>query len=123
MPISAPDGRYTLPELDAYWTDPWRHPFLVRVEDQLAGFAIVHQKGRITGDMTTRDVAEFFVMRKYRRRGVCAVVARQLFESFRGAWEVRQLALNHSATSLLAYRKLLSYRVLWFERGNQRRIR
>jgi predicted acetyltransferase len=93
------DGRYTLPSLDAYWVDPWRHPFLVRVEGKLAGFALVHQKSRITGDMTTWDVAEFFVMRKYRRQGVGAAIATQLFDSFRGAWEVRQLLANQAATS------------------------
>jgi predicted acetyltransferase len=93
------DGRFALPALDAYWAETWRHPFLVRVDDQLAGFALVNQKSRITGDTTTWDIAEFFVMRRYRRRGVGTAIATQLFDSFRGPWEVRQLQANHAATS------------------------
>jgi predicted acetyltransferase len=42
-------------------------------------------------------VAEFFVMRKYRRQGVGTVVATRLFDSFRGRWEVRELKTNLAA--------------------------
>jgi predicted acetyltransferase len=35
------------------------------------------------------DVVEFFVMRKYRRRGAGARVASSVFERFPGGWEVR----------------------------------
>ena len=91
------DGRFTLPSFDAYWSDPWRHPHLVRVEGKLAGFALVHHRSRITGDENTWDVAEFFVLRKYQRRGVGGAVATRLFDAYRGAWEVRELAANHRA--------------------------
>src|SRR5262245_43643077 len=62
-----PDGRYALAPLDAYWSESWRHPHLVRVDGNLAGFALVHQRSRITKDETTWDMAEFFVMRRFRR--------------------------------------------------------
>jgi predicted acetyltransferase len=91
------DGRFVVPSLDAYWTDTWRYPHLVRVDGKLAGFALVQQRSRITGDETTWDVAEFFVMRKYRRQGVGTVVATRLFDSFRGRWEVRELKTNLAA--------------------------
>lgn len=91
------DGRFALPSFDAYWSDTWRHPHLVRVDGKLAGFALVHRRSRITGDDNTWDVAEFFVMRKYRRRGVGKTVATRLFEAHRGPWEVRELAANHRA--------------------------
>ena len=69
------------------------------MDGKLAGFAIVHQRSRISGDTSTWDMAEFFVMRKYQRRGVGKAVATRLFEAYRGAWEVRQLAANHRAIS------------------------
>ena len=56
------DGRYGYRYFDAYWTEPERHPFLFRVDGHLAGFALVR-----AGD--PHDMAEFFVMRKYRRSG------------------------------------------------------
>ena len=40
------------------------------------------------------DMAEFFVMRKYRRSRVGTEAARILFRPFPGSWEVRQLEAN-----------------------------
>jgi predicted acetyltransferase len=93
------DGRFRVPVLDAYWTDPRRHPFLIRVEERLAGFALVQRRSRLTGDEAVHDVAEFFVMRRYRRHGVGERAARWLFGRFRGRWEVRQKPENEAATA------------------------
>jgi hypothetical protein len=56
-----PHGEYLHRYLDEYWTDSDRKAFLFRVEGVLAGFALV-----FTGE--PHDIAEFFVMRKYRAR-------------------------------------------------------
>ena len=93
------DGHFRAPPLDAYWTDPRCHAFLIRVDGRLAGFALVQERSRLTGDESVRDVAEFFVMRRYRRRGVGEVAARSLFDRFRGPWEVRQKTENLPATA------------------------
>jgi predicted acetyltransferase len=93
------DGRFPAPPLDAYWTDPRRHPFLIRVDGAIAGFALVQGKSRLTGDEAVSDMAEFFVLRRYRRCGVGERVAGLLFDRFRGPWEVRQKAENHPATA------------------------
>jgi predicted acetyltransferase len=92
------DGRFRLPALDAYWTDPRCHAFLIRVDERLAGFALVQERSRLTGDEAVCDMAEFFVLRKYRRRGIGERVATWLFDRFRGPWEVRQKAEHHAAT-------------------------
>ena len=91
------DGRFVLPSFEAYWSDPWRHPYLVRVDGTVAGFVLVHQRSRLTGDDKTWDIAEFFVMRKYRRHGVGTAVATRVFNSFRGKWEIRELKANAAA--------------------------
>jgi predicted acetyltransferase len=93
------DGRFRPPALDAYWTDPRRHPFLIRIDERLGGFALVQERSRLTGEDGVRDVAEFFVMRRYRRRGIGERAARWLFDRFRGRWEVRQKAENEAATA------------------------
>jgi len=64
------DGRFAFGDLTPYWTDPARHPFLVRAEGRLAGFVLVHDRSRLTGAAGIHDMAEFFVLRKYRRQGV-----------------------------------------------------
>jgi predicted acetyltransferase len=93
------NGRFELPALAPYWTDPGHHPFLIRVDGRLAGFALVQERSRLTGREGVRDMAEFFVMRRYRRNGVGARASSELFDRFRGPWEVRQRPENHDATA------------------------
>lgn len=96
----AADGTFgKLLPVHRFFDDPRRHPFLVRVEDKLAGFAVVGEGSRLDGDAAVRDVAELFIMRKYRRRGVGERVATTLFDRFRGRWEVRQKMANRAATA------------------------
>ncbi len=91
------DGRFGDQVLAGCWIEPWRHPFLVRVDAQLAGFAIVDDRSHLTGDRQTHDMKEFFILRKYRGRGVGTFVATRLFDLFPGKWEVRELAKNAAA--------------------------
>jgi predicted acetyltransferase len=95
----APDGRYADHSIDAYWQDEWRHPFLLRVDGALAGFAMVAGRSRLTGQAGTHDMAEFFVMRRYRRRGVGLAAARAAFDRFPGPWEIRQRPDAAAATA------------------------
>jgi predicted acetyltransferase len=44
-------------------------------------------------------MAEFFVMRKYRRGGVGVIAARAVFARFPGEWQVRELAANAGAVA------------------------
>jgi predicted acetyltransferase len=82
-----------------YRPEPWRRAFFLRLEGRLAGFVILDEKSRISGDPEIMDVAEFFVMRKYRRRGVGAAAATRAFDLFPRRWEVRQTPQNKAATA------------------------
>ena len=77
--------------LDNYWTESDRRPFLFRIAGKWAGLALVRAG-------SPHDMAEFFVMRKYRRHGVGIMAARELFARFPGEWQVRQMATNAPAT-------------------------
>ncbi len=93
------DGRFEAPPLGPYWEDEERHPFLLRVDGALAGFALVRARSRLSGAPGVFDMAEFFVVRRHRRQGVGRAAARLVFERFRGAWEVRQRVENPAATA------------------------
>ena len=81
--------------LDNYWVDADRYPFLVRVNGKLAGFVLVN---RLTYWIDNQlSLAEFFILRKYRRQGIGKVVAFQVFDKFHGKWEIRETAANVSA--------------------------
>jgi hypothetical protein len=58
-----PDGRFGYTYLDDYWFDAGRHPYLIRVDGQLAGFVLVRRLGEEQGE-PLYQVAEFFIMRK-----------------------------------------------------------
>lgn len=92
-------GRFGDKHFIRHFEDPVCHPFLIRVEGHLAGFAIHEGRSRLTGELGVNDVAEFFVMRKYRKLAVGERAAFALFDRFNGPWEVRQVTANASATA------------------------
>ncbi|MEJ6482901.1 GNAT family N-acetyltransferase [Nostoc punctiforme UO1] len=83
--------------LDSYWTEPERHPFLIKVDDKLAGFVLVNQHTYLHQDNHAMSIAEFFILKKYRSQGIGKQVATQIFDQFPGSWEVRQTAFNLGA--------------------------
>jgi predicted acetyltransferase len=91
------DGLFELPSLAAYWSETSRFAFLIKVSDELAGFALVARGSRISDDPDVWDVAEFFVLKSYRRHGVGAAVAHEIWRRIVGRWEVRVLATNGPA--------------------------
>ena len=92
-----PHGFYGYRYLDHYWTEPDRHPYLIRVDGNLAGFVLVNRH-TVSGE-DRWSVAEFFVMRKYRGRGVGALTAASVFDLHPGAWEVMQVASHPGSTA------------------------
>ena len=92
-------GRFGGVDLTPYWVDEWRHPFLLRVDDKVAGFALISERSKITGKSGVFDVTELFVLRRFRRRGVGRAAAFAAFDRFGGPWEVRQREENPDATA------------------------
>ncbi|MDQ2710794.1 MAG: GNAT family N-acetyltransferase [Acidobacteriota bacterium] len=92
-----PDGRFGYRKLPLYWSEPGRHPFLVRIDGELAGLVLVKRGSEISGDQTVWDMAEFFVVRRYRRRGIGTEIANEVWRRYPGFWEVRVMDLNRPA--------------------------
>ena len=91
------DGRFGYNSLPLYWREPGRHPFLVRVDGKLAGLVLVKQGSEISDDQSVWDMAEFFIVRGYRRRGIGTGIAHGVWRQFPGLWEVRVMESNHAA--------------------------
>ena len=49
------DGKFGFAPLPLYWSDPNRHPFLVRVDDKLAGFVLVTRTPGVWDHATARE--------------------------------------------------------------------
>ncbi|MBN1373369.1 MAG: GNAT family N-acetyltransferase [Anaerolineaceae bacterium] len=98
-------GLFGYPYLDHYWTEEGRHAFLFRTNGKLAGFALVRRVvGGETGEMMSL-MAEFFVLRKYRAKGLGDKAAAELFNRFPGTWRVGQEISNQPAQAF--WRKVI----------------
>ena len=87
------DGLFDLGDyFDLYWVEAERYPFLIWVDGGPAGFVLVRELGE-----GRHSIAEFFVLRRYRRSGVGRVAAVILFDLFKGDWVVAQLAEHKGA--------------------------
>ena len=91
------DGRFGYKDLPRYFHEPNRRAFLVRVDSKLAGLVLVKRGSGLSGDETIWDMAEFFVVRRYRRRGIGTYVAHEVWRQVTGLWEVRVMELNYTA--------------------------
>jgi predicted acetyltransferase len=79
-----------------FWTRRGRQHFIILVGAKPAGFALVRDRAHFAG-AGVREISEFFVLRKYRRRGVGSYAARTLFARFPGRWELAELTWNVGA--------------------------
>ena len=92
-----PDGRFGYSQLPLYWIEQNRHPFLLEAGGKLAGFVLVQRAPCVFGSEAVWDVAEFFVLRRYRRGGIGTEAAHRVWKRFAGRWQIRVREKNHSA--------------------------
>jgi predicted acetyltransferase len=91
------DGRFGYERLPLYFSEPERRfAFLIRFRGRIAGFALVTRGSPGSDDPDVLDVAEFFVLRGYRRFGVGRQAAVALWDRLRGAWLVRVSEANRA---------------------------
>lgn len=89
-------GRFPPYPLDGYWEAPALAAFLVRISGHIGGFALVNDRGH-SGLKVDRNVAEFFILRKYRRVGIGTAAAHAMFSLYPGTWEAAVARKNVSA--------------------------
>ncbi|XEC96294.1 GNAT family N-acetyltransferase [Paenibacillus tarimensis] len=96
-------GFYNYNYLDHYWTEhgrkeEGRRAILIQINDFLAGFAFINNFSVVVPRTpTTRNLAEFFIMRKWRRRKIGKVIVSEIFDMYQGEWEIRQERENVNA--------------------------
>ena len=89
------EGRYDgCDELPDYWNKPDHRPYLITVDDTIAGFAMV----RPCPDEPMRsEIGEFFILRKFRNHGIGRKSAYSIFDLHPVKWLVRVLDDNAGA--------------------------
>ena len=94
--FDAAGGFGPLPYLDTYWDEYGRVPLLIRVGEEIAGFALINTHSH-QGGSVERNMGEFFVARKFRRQGVAAEAVRLILARYPGRWEAAVVARNVAA--------------------------
>ena len=76
-------GRYEYRYLDNYWTEEGRFPYVLKIDENYAGFALVRKNEREAYEMS-----EFFILRKYRKSGNGEYLALAVIENHKANWEI-----------------------------------
>ncbi|MFD0619914.1 GNAT family N-acetyltransferase [Paenibacillus sp. GCM10027629] len=88
-------GLFDYKYLDHYWTEEGRFPFFIMQSGKLAGFVLVRKIADC--EPPKFSIAEFFILKKYRRQGIGKESAHKVIEMFKGSWSVSWLEKNITA--------------------------
>ncbi len=93
-----PDGTFTVDEsiikLNVYWEHPDHYPYLILVDDKIAGFSMIR---KFPFNKTYFDMGQFFILRKYKHLGVGREAFKLSVSKHPGKWITRVLPNNEGA--------------------------
>ena len=89
------DGLFEDEDYIRFWTKPGYYPYLIKCQGEIAGFVFVEKGGSSTD--IDYHIAEFFIVRKFRGRGISMFVANKIFQKYSGNWEVMAISRNAPA--------------------------
>lgn len=102
------NGLYVMSKyIEMYFKSEKRHPYILKCDGKLAGFVLQR-----FNEENMNEIAEFFVINKYRKFGAGTFMATEMFKKYKGKWEVRTLLKNKKAQSF--WRSVISK----FSNGN-----
>ncbi len=90
--------------LNSYWGKEDRFPYFINVDNKIAGFILVNGHTLINKD--GKNIAEFYIKKEFRNKGIGKLAAFKVFDKFKGNWETRQIKENISAQNF--WRKVVS---------------
>lgn len=80
--------------IDMYFKSVKRYPYILKCDGNLAGFVLQRYN-----EENMNEIAEFFVINKYRNSGAGSFMANEMFKMYKGKWEIRTLLKNKKAQS------------------------
>lgn len=89
------NGLYESMDFKKYLLDETAHTFLIRHDAELAGFIMIDKKG--SDNEIDFNMAQFFIIRKFKGKGIAKYVATQCFSQFKGIWEIMIMPGNKGA--------------------------
>lgn len=87
------DGRYEYDFLDRFW----RFPYFIMSGEEIAGFALVVDECPLTGRKPCWFMAEFFILKSYRKQGAGRTAVAHVLALHPGDWHVAVPHANRAA--------------------------
>lgn len=91
------DGLYECFDFKSYFEDPTKKAFLIKVDDELAGFVLLDKY--VTLPNAKWNMGEFFVLAKFQGKGISSQIAYQIWNQHQGIWELRVIPENSRGLS------------------------
>lgn len=92
------DGTFTVDEstiqLNTYWTRSDHYPYLIMVDDEIAGFSLLR---KFPFNKDYFDIGQFFVLRKFKNLGIGREAFKLSVNKYPGKWITRVLPNNDGA--------------------------
>lgn len=89
------NGIFECIDFRKYWDQPDTFPFILRNSQEIIGFVIIDKKG--SESQVDYNMAQFFILRKFKKKGIGKAVACHCFDRFVGVWEVMVMPKNEGA--------------------------
>lgn len=86
------EGLFHYP-FENYFTTPDHYIYLVRVDKKIAGLVLMY-KSVDEQNQLYYSIAEFFILKKYRKNGVGRTIAGMIFSLYPGRWLIYQSKKN-----------------------------
>lgn len=96
-------GLYECIDFKHYFETPGEHAYLIRVNDELAGFVLLDQM-QLT-EPCDWNMGEFFIVAKFQSHGVGSQITREIFRLYPGKWSVAAMPENLGAVKF--WRKII----------------
>lgn len=77
---------------DSYFNKKSYKPYFIKVDNQIVGFILVNKYSIV--EIKANSIAEFYVKKEYRNKGIGKTAAYKVFNMFPGKWEIREREKN-----------------------------
>ena len=88
-------GMFNYTWFDNYFTDLDREAYFIKSSNNYLGFVMIN--GNLKFNKSGKSVAEFLIMPQYRRNHIGKKVAIEIFDKYKGYWEVEPIEGSEQA--------------------------
>ena len=81
-------------QFDVYWESESHLPYFIYVNQELAGFVLIR---KYPSDPSINDIEQFFVLRKFKEKGVGKKAFKLVTQLISNKWQIRVLIENSRA--------------------------